>query len=72
VQLPSKVKLACAVTTQSNLGSLSNQCQVIAHIAPDKAGSIAQLKLRHSGWPTRSPNCHTSTIAAIHSKTLAM
>ncbi len=48
VQLPTTVIAACRITSQLRAIALSKKCQVQAHIALTKAGSIANDIVRHA------------------------
>ena len=72
VQLPKTVIAACRVTNQAKASALSKKCQVQAHIALTKAGSIANDKVRHAVRPLTAAYCQINQIAAIHSTTLVM
>lgn len=70
VILPTTVIAACTETSQLNAVELSKKCQVQAHIALIKAGSIPKESMRQAKWPLASAYCHTNQMAAIHSITL--
>jgi hypothetical protein len=54
VILPIKVVAACQVTIQSRAGELSKKCQVQAHMALIREGSIPQESDRQALYPVTS------------------
>jgi hypothetical protein len=70
VQFPTTVIAAWSVTSQLSAGGLSKKCQVQAHIALTKAGSIPKESDRQTKSPLTSAYRQINQIAAIHSITL--
>lgn len=70
MQLPTTVILAWRVTNQLRRSGLSKKCQVQAHMALTRAGSMAQDRARQQGWPLTAAYCQINQMAAVHSRTL--
>ncbi len=59
VQLPTTVMAACKITSQLRVGELSKKCQVQAHMALIKAGSMPKDNHFQADQPLTSANCQT-------------
>ena len=64
------VKIACNVTNPYNSIGLSKICQVIAHIAPIKFGTIAKPNQKKYLYVSKLLSLLTINIVKTHSNTL--
>lgn len=72
VELPTTVIAACIVTNHDSDSALSKKCQVQAHMALTKDGSMPNDRARQAVCPVTVANNQMNQMAAIHSITLVI
>ena len=72
VELPINVNIPWSVTNPYNTSWLSKICQVIAHIAPIKFGTIAKLNQKNKLYSLYVEILYTTKMVNIHSMTEEM